>query len=121
MMKKTDYIYRYISYGLIGLGIIAIAFNPGKSQADSSTSESSITFENSSSTSRKRHKINLNISNLEDIKVVEGDRIEVGSLISDRTTERTKLQAKKQRLSASLSRVRLPLNQLKPVPEPKFQ
>ena len=39
----------------------------------------------------------------------------------NRTTERTKLQAKKQRLEASLARVRLPLKELKPVPLPKFQ
>ncbi len=84
---KTDNIYRYLSYGLIGLGIAAIAFNPGSSQADSSSmSETSSTFENSSSTSRKRHKINLNISNLEDIKVVEGDRVNVGDIISDKPT-----------------------------------
>ncbi|MGB5710285.1 MAG: hypothetical protein WBM44_05170 [Waterburya sp.] len=42
-------------------------------------------------------------------------------MASLRTTERTKLQAKQQRLSASLSRARLPLRELKPVPEPKFQ
>ncbi len=42
-------------------------------------------------------------------------------MASLRTTERTKLQAKKQRLEASLTRARLPLRELKPVPEPKFQ
>ena len=48
-------------------------------------------------------------------------RLNVGDIISDRTTERTKLQAKKQRLEASLNRAKLPLRELKPVPEPKFQ
>ncbi len=42
-------------------------------------------------------------------------------MASLRTTERTKLQAKKQRLEASLNRAKLPLRELKPVPEPKFQ
>lgn len=117
---KTDNIYRYLSFGLIAIGIIAIALNPGSSQADSSTKESSSTFPESSST-RKRHKINLNVSSLEDIKVAEGDRIEVGQIISDRTTERTKLQAKQQRLKSSLSRASLPLRELKSVPVPRFQ
>ena len=124
MKKKTDNIYKYLSFGLIALGIAAIAFNPGSSQADSSsssTTESSSTFQTSSSTSSRRHRISINVSSLDDIKVVEGDRVKVGQIISDRTSERTKLQAKKQRLTASLTRARLPLRELKPVPEPKFQ
>ena len=123
-MKTTIYsickIYKYLGFGLIALGITAISFNPGKSQADQSLAINS-TGTLQTSTSKKRHKINLIISNLEEIKVSEGDRVEIGSLISDRTAERTKLQAKKQRLEASLSRARLPLRELKPVPEPKFQ
>ena len=118
---KTDNIYRYLSLGLIALGIMAIAFNPGKSQADSSTKESSVTFSESSSTSRKRHKISINVPNLDDIKVVEGQRVNVGDIISDRTSERTKLEAKKQRLESSLNRAKLPLRELKSVPVPKFQ
>ena len=65
-----------------------------------------------------RHKITLVLNNLSDLKVEEGQRINVGDIISDRTqaTERTKLQAKKQRLSASLSRARLPLRRTKTRP-----
>lgn len=119
-MKKTDNIYKYLSFGLIAIGIIAIALNPGSSQADSSTRESFSTFPESSST-RKRHKINLNVSSLDDIKVAEGDRIEVSQIISDRTSERTKLQAKKERIESSLTRASLPLRELKSVPIPRFQ
>ncbi len=123
-MKTAIYnickIYKYLGFGLIALGIAAITFNPGKSQADQSLATNS-TGTLQTSTSRKRHKINLILSNLEEIKVSEGDRVEIGSLISDRTTERTKLQAKKQRLETAIARVRLPLRELKPVPVPKFQ
>ena len=45
----------------------------------------------------------------------------VGDIISDRTTERAKLQAKKQRLQQQIDRASLPLRELKPVPEPLFQ
>ena len=64
------------------------------------------------------------------MKVEEGQRINVGDIISDwlcqcaernRTAERTKLQTKKQRLESSLTRAKLPLRELKPVPVPKFQ
>ena len=39
---------------------------------------------------------------------------------AERTSERTKLQAKKQRLQQQIERASLPLTELKPVPEPKF-
>ncbi len=123
-MKATIYniykIYKHLGFGLIALGIAAIAFNPGKSRADRAlATDSTGTFQ--TSTSRKRHKIDLTLSNLNNIKVSKGDRVEIGSLISDRTSERTKLQAKKQRLESSLTRVKLPLKELQSVPVPKFQ
>lgn len=123
-MKTTIYnickIYRYLGFGLIALGIAAIAFNPGRSQANRSLAANS-TDTLQTSTSRKRHKIDLVISNLEEIKVAEGDVVEIGSLISDRTIKRTKLHDIKQRLESSLSRAKLPLKELKSVPVPKFQ
>ncbi len=54
------------------------------------------------------------------MKVEEGQRVNVGDIISNRTSERTKLQAKKQRLQQQIERASLPLRELKPVPEPKF-
>ena len=65
---------------------------------------------------RNRHTITLVLSQLSDLKVEEGQRINVGDIISDRTTERTKLQAKKQRLEASLTRAKLPLKRTKTRP-----
>lgn len=123
-MKTTIYniykIYKFLGFGLIGLGVVAIALNSGNLQADSSNNLSSNSSLASSST-RNRHKINLVLSQREDLKVVEGDRVEIGSLISDSTTERTKLEAKKQRLKLSLARVKFPLKELKSVPESKFK
>lgn len=123
-MNNTIYniykMYKFLGFGLIGLGIVAIALSSGNLQADSSNSlstNSSFT----SSYSRNRHKINLVLSQLEDLKVVEGDSVEVGTLISYPTSKRTKLEAKKQRLELSLDRARLPLKELKSVPEAKFQ
>jgi DNA repair exonuclease SbcCD ATPase subunit len=68
-----------------------------------------------------RHTITLVLNQLSDLKVEEGTRINAGDLISDRTTERTKLKAKRQRLADSLAKAKLPLNALKPVPSPSFQ
>ncbi|MEM8723296.1 MAG: hypothetical protein AAGE84_29085 [Cyanobacteria bacterium P01_G01_bin.39] len=104
--------------GYLLLGIGAYAFlnaNNTDLQANSAVTQEQTTYK------RNRHTITLVLSQLSDLKVEEGQRINVGDIISDRTTERTKLQAKRQRLEASLTRAKLPLRELKPVPVPKFQ
>lgn len=112
-MKRT---YKLLGYLL--LGIAAYAFvNANNTNLQANTS---VTEETTQSTPN-RHTITLVLNQLSDLKVEEGQRVNVGDIISDRTTEKAKLKAKKQRLVDSLTRVKLPLNALKPVPEPKFQ
>ncbi|MEO1339762.1 MAG: hypothetical protein AAFV28_01145 [Cyanobacteria bacterium J06635_13] len=112
-MKRT---YKLLGYLLLGIGVYAfLNANNTDLQANSTVTPEQTTYK------RNRHTITLVLSQLSDLKVEEGQRINVGDIISDRTTERTKLQAKQQRLSASLSRAKLPLRELKPVPVPKFQ
>ncbi|MEM7761636.1 MAG: hypothetical protein AAF298_26465, partial [Cyanobacteria bacterium P01_A01_bin.40] len=120
-MKKT---YKLLGYLLLGIGVYAF-LNANNTdlhaelyplgQANSTVTPEQTTYQ------RNRHTITLVLSQLSDLKVEEEQRINVGDVISDRTTERTKLQAKKQRLESSLARVKLHLRELKPVPVPKFQ
>ncbi|MEO1669285.1 MAG: hypothetical protein AAFR77_00650 [Cyanobacteria bacterium J06631_2] len=112
-MKRT---YKLLGYLLLGIGVYAILnANNTDLQANSPATQQQTPRK------RNRHTITLVLSQLSDLKVEEGQRINVGDIISDRTTERTKLQTKKQRLEASLTRARLPLRELKSVPVPKFQ
>lgn len=112
-MKKT---YKLLGYILLGIGAYAVLnANNTDLQANSTVTQEPTTYK------RNRHTITLVLSQLSDLKVEEGQRINVGDIISDRTTERTKLQVKQQRLSASLNRAKLPLRELKSVPVPKFQ
>ncbi|MEM9509901.1 MAG: hypothetical protein AAGA16_19825 [Cyanobacteria bacterium P01_E01_bin.35] len=112
-MKRT---YKLLGYLLLGIGAYAfLNANNTDLQANSPVTQEQTTYK------RNRHTITLALSQLSDLKVEEGQRINVGDIISDRSAERTKLQVKKQRLEASLSRARLPLRELKPVPVPKFQ
>ena len=112
-MKRT---YKLLGYLLLGIGVYAfVNANNTDLQATAPAAQQQTPRK------RNRHTITLVLSQLSDLKVEEGQRINVGDIISDRTTERTKLQAKQQRLSASLSRAKLPLGELKPVPVPKFQ
>ena len=109
-------IYKLLGYLLLGIGVYAfLNANNTDLQATAPVTQQQSTYK------RNRHTITLVLNQLSDLKVEEGQRINVGDIISDRTSERTKLQAKKQRLEASLTRARLPLRELKPVPEPKFQ
>ena len=117
MMKIANLsVYKLLGYLLLGIAAYAVLnANNTDLQANSPVTQEQTTYK------RNRHTITLVLSQLSDLKVEEGQRVNVGDIISDRTAERTKLQAKKQRLEASLARVRLPLKELKPVPVPKFQ
>ena len=89
-MKRT---YKLLGYLLLGIGAYALLnANNTDLQATSPVTQEQTTYK------RNRHTITLELNQLSDLKVEEGQRINVGDIISDRTTERTKLQAKKQRL-----------------------
>ena len=119
-MSNYKNIYRLSSFIFLGLGVFLL-FNSNIESLQANSTATNSKSSNTTSQKRRRHTITLVLSQLSDLKVEEGQRINVGDIISDRTTERTKLQAKKQRLEASLTRARLPLKELKSVPVPKFQ
>ncbi len=62
-------------------------------------------------------KISLTISSPQDLKVKQGDEVVKGQVLSDRTTERTRLLARKKQLKLSLEKLNLPLPPIKP-PQP---
>ena len=61
-------------------------------------------------------KIELTLSNPQDLKVKPGEHISAGQALSDRASERNRLQAKKKQLQLSLEKLNLPLT---PIPQPK--
>ncbi len=61
-------------------------------------------------------KIELTLSNPQDLKVKPGDKVSAGQILSDRVSERNRLQAKKKQLQLSLEKLNLPLT---PIPQPK--
>jgi multidrug efflux pump subunit AcrA (membrane-fusion protein) len=65
-------------------------------------------------------KIELTLSNPQDLKVKPGDEVTAGQVLSDRTQSRNRLQAKKKQLQLSLEKLNLPLTPIpfpKPIPE----
>jgi hypothetical protein len=61
-------------------------------------------------------KIELTLSNPQDLKVKPGDKVTAGQTLSNRADERNRLQAKKKQLQLSLEKLNLPLT---PIPQPK--
>ena len=55
-------------------------------------------------------KIELTLSNPTDLKVKPGDKISAGQVLSDRISERNRLQARKKQLQLSLLKLNLPSN-----------
>ncbi|MDJ0903616.1 MAG: hypothetical protein QNJ55_32960 [Xenococcus sp. MO_188.B8] len=66
-------------------------------------------------------KIELTLSNPQDLKVKPGEQIAAGQILSDRVSERNRLQAKKKQLQLSLEKLHLPLTPIaKPQPIPEI-
>jgi hypothetical protein len=61
-------------------------------------------------------KIELTLSNPQDLKVKPGDKVTAGQTLSNRASERNRLQAKKKQLQLSIEKLNLPLN---PIPQPR--
>lgn len=61
-------------------------------------------------------KIELTLSNPQDLKIKPGDKVTAGQILSDRISERNRLRARKTQLQLSLLKLNLPLT---PIPQPK--
>ncbi|MBR8829806.1 MAG: hypothetical protein N5P05_001239 [Chroococcopsis gigantea SAG 12.99] len=68
----------------------------------------------------KHFKINLSITNLGDLKVRSGDRITAGQIISDRSTERERLNRERRETLLAIARLEgLPQPMLKTIAPPR--
>jgi biotin carboxyl carrier protein len=61
-------------------------------------------------------KIELTLDNPQDLKVKPGDKVSAGQTLSNRASERNRLQAKKKQLQLSIEKLNLPLT---PIPQPR--
>jgi biotin carboxyl carrier protein len=61
-------------------------------------------------------KIELTLNNPQDLKVKPGDKVSAGQTLSNRASERNRLQAKKKQLQLSIEKLNLPLT---PIPQPR--
>ena len=68
-----------------------------------------------------RHKITVTLTSPDDLKVVEGQRIKQGDVISVRTLARQKLEAKKKQLEIAVEQMSLPITAAAPLPPPNYE
>ena len=95
-MKKTSNssVYKLLGYLLLGISAYAV-FNANNTNLQATSPVTPIRGQAQQQTPYKqnRHTITLVLNQLSDLKVEEGTRVNVGDIISDRTSERAKLQA----------------------------
>lgn len=68
----------------------------------------------------KRHRIQVQVISLNDLKIVEGAEVAAGQIISDRTEERQSLEAERKQIENSIQQLSIPTSKLAELPEPNF-
>jgi hypothetical protein len=68
----------------------------------------------------KRHRIQVQVISLNDLKIAEGSEVIAGQIISDRTEERQSLEAERNQIENSIQQLSIPTSKLTELPEPNF-
>jgi hypothetical protein len=68
----------------------------------------------------KRHRVNLQVISLSDLKITEGSQVAQGQVLSDRTEERQSLEAQKQQIEISIKQLSAPLSKVAELPSGNF-
>jgi len=68
----------------------------------------------------KRHRIQVQVVSLNDLKISEGSAVEVGQIISDRTDERESLEAQRNQIDISIKQLSTPMSKVAELPPPNF-
>lgn len=79
-----------------------------------------IQLKQSASKSTKRHRIQVQVVSLNDLKIAEGSEVTAGQIISDRTEERQSLEAEREQIDNSIKQLSIPAGKLTEIPEPNF-
>jgi hypothetical protein len=68
----------------------------------------------------KRHRIQVQVISLNDLKIVEGSEVAAGQIISDRTEERQSLEAERNQIDNAIQQLSIPASQVAELPPPNF-
>ncbi|MEG4406993.1 hypothetical protein [Microcoleus sp. MON2_D5] len=68
----------------------------------------------------KRHRIQVQVISLNDLKIAEGAEVVAGQIISDRTEERESLEAQRNQIDISIKQLSTSMSQVAELPPPNF-
>jgi biotin carboxyl carrier protein len=73
-----------------------------------------------SAKSAKRHRVQVQIISLSDLKISEGSPVAAGQIISDRTEERESLEAQRNQIDISIKQLSTSMSKVAELPPPNF-
>lgn len=79
-----------------------------------------IQLQQSASKPTKRHRIQVQVISLNDLKIAEGAEVVAGQIISDRTEERESLEAQRNQIDISIKQLSASMSQVAELPPPNF-
>lgn len=112
-----EFLATIFSAGLLSFPLLAQVSSPLLQKAAPTTLELK---KETTTKSVKRHRVNLQVVNLTDLKVVEGSQVVQGQVLSDRTEERQSLEAQKKQIEISVKQLSTPLSQVAELPSGNF-
>lgn len=68
----------------------------------------------------KRHRVNLQVVSLSDLKIAEGSQVVQGQVLSDRTDEREGLEAQRNQIDISIKQLSIPMSKVAELPSGNF-
>jgi len=99
---------RHILTAILATSLITAAIT-----ATDSIAQKSATPPTTTTNSSRKFRLRLTLSNPQDLKIKEGDRIKEGEIISDRSEDRARLEAQKRQLEIQLEQMNRAI--LKPI------
>jgi hypothetical protein len=117
-----EYLATALGAGIVGF-LPFINFNPQQSAPTpipSLQKQPVIGLQKSASKVARRHRIQIQVVSLNDLKIAEGSEVGAGQIISDRTDERQSLEAERDQIDNSIKQLSIPASQLAELPHPNF-
>ena len=119
-----EYIATVLGAGLLGvlpfLNLNSPSSTPTSAPIPRLQKQSTIELQKSASRPAKRHRIQVQVVSLNDLKISEGSQVAVGQIISDRTDERESLEAQRNQIDISIQQLSVPMSKIAEVPAPNF-
>ena len=117
-----EYLATALGAGIVGF-LPFINLNPQQGAPASVPSlqkQPIIQLQKSATKPTKRHRIQVQVVSLNDLKIAEGSEVVVNQIISDRTDERQSLEAERNQIDNSIKQLSIPASKLAEIPEPNF-